>query len=143
MSIAAAWTADLSAQQKPAVRPVARHKIRPERNVFDLIRPWTMIPPVELPLEIVDQVGPVMDHVRLIDREHGIAQLVRRLRQVPMSNQRYQLWRAPDDRTEHLLAGISLIRLFSPFRPPELVVFDIEQQALERPVQHAPDRALI
>src|SRR6185295_20405654 len=105
--------------------------------------PRPMAPPSELSLEIVRQVSPVMDHVGLIDREHGIARLVRFLRQVAVTDQGYQFWGARDDRAQNLPAGVRADRLFSPLRPPKVVVLNIEKKPFKGPIQHAPDRDFI
>src|ERR1700737_2585029 len=92
--------ASINAQLNLVVLTIALHKIRPERDVLDLIRPRSMAAPSKLSLEIVDQISPVIDHVGLVDGEHGIARFARLLWQVAVTDQRYQFRGARDDGTQ-------------------------------------------
>ena len=56
-----------------------------------------------------------------------------------MAEHRNEPGRAGKHVGEPLAARLNGFRLHSPFRPPKPIVLDIEQQALERPIQARPN----
>jgi len=91
-------------------------------------------------IQPVLQISPVVDDIRLMDREDRIAMFERLLGNVAMTKKRNQFGRLSKYFPQPITSLPDLCGSFSPFRPPNSIVLDIEPKAFERPIKQALDR---